>query len=67
MMNFIKYFINKYGVLVGGGSLAVILVGSLLLVYITRGAVLILVPIGVVFFILFELIEYFQEGRNRKP
>ncbi len=66
-MNFIKHFINKYGVLIGGGSLAVILISAVLLVYITRGAVLILVPIGVVFFILFELIEYFQEGRNRKP
>ena len=42
-MNFIKYFINKYGVLVGGGSLAILLISLILAVYITRGLILILV------------------------
>lgn len=67
MMNFIKHFINKYGVLVGGGSLAIVLVSAVLLVYATRGVILVLVPAAVMFFIVLELLDYFIEGRNRKP
>lgn len=66
-MNFIKYFINKYGVLVGGGSLAILLISLILAVYITRGLILILVPIFIVWFIGMEVITYYVDNRNRKP
>lgn len=66
-MNFIKYFINKYGILVGGGSLAILLISLILAVYITRGLILILVPIFIVWFIGMEVITYYVDNRNRKP
>lgn len=66
-MNFIKHFINKYGVLVGGGSLAVLLISLILTVYITRGLILILVPIFIVWFIGMEVITYYLDNKNRKP
>lgn len=66
-MNFIKHFINKYGVLVGGGSLAILLISLILAVYITRGLILILVPAAVVWFVAMELMTYYIDNRNRKP
>lgn len=66
-MNFINHFINKYGVLVGGGSLAILIVSLVLLIYATRGIILLLLPVAITFFVILELLDYFIEGKNRKP
>jgi hypothetical protein len=50
--------VNKYGVLVGGGSLAVLLISAILATYITRGLILVLVPLFVVWFVGMEIIQY---------
>jgi hypothetical protein len=50
--------VDKYGILVGGGSLAVLVVSTILAIYVTRGLILILVPITVFWFIGYEVIQY---------
>jgi hypothetical protein len=50
--------VNKYGVLVGGGSLAVLLISAILATYITRGLILVVVPLFVVWFVGMEVIQY---------
>lgn len=65
-MNFVKHFINKYGVLVGGGSLAILLVSLILTVYITRGLILILVPIFIFWFIGMEVITYYVDKKHTR-
>ena len=66
MMNFIKHFINKYGVLVGGGSLAILLITVVLLTYITRGLILILVPVIIFWFVVIELVTYIENKKHPK-
>lgn len=58
MIKFCKYMVDKYGILVGGGSLAVLVVSTILAIYVTRGLILILVPITVFWFIGYEVIQY---------
>jgi hypothetical protein len=50
--------VNKYGILVGGGSLAVLLISAILATYITRGLILVVVPLFVVWFVGMEVIQY---------
>jgi hypothetical protein len=66
-MHFIKHFINKYGVFVGGGSLATVLVSFVLMAYVTRGIVLIFIPLVIFWFVAMELSKYYLDKKhNRK-
>lgn len=62
-MNFIKWFIDRHGVIFGGSMIAIAFVTFCLLTYVTKGLILIFVVMGVFAFIIWELIEYFNKPK----
>lgn len=65
-MNFIKWFVNKYGILMGGGSLVVLVMSFVGLAVATKGLILILIPLAIFWFVVMEFIQYFFEGNNNR-
>jgi hypothetical protein len=63
-MKFIKWFIDKHGILIGGGTLMILFLTLVALSVFTRGFILIFVPIGLLVFVVSELFEY-SVKRNR--
>lgn len=58
-MNFIKWFVNKYGILMGGGALLIVALSFVGLAVVTKGLILILIPLVIFWFVVMEFIQYF--------
>lgn len=63
-MGFIKWYIDKYGIMLGGGSLVILFLFFVLVAIFTRGAILILIPIGIGVFVFLEMFDYYTDVRK---
>jgi hypothetical protein len=57
-MDFIKWYVNKYGLMLGGGSLLIVALSFIGLAVVTKGIILILIPLAVFWFVVVEFIGY---------
>ena len=57
-MDFIKWYVNKYGLILGGGSLLIVALSFIGLAVVTKGIILILIPLAVFWFVVVEFIGY---------
>lgn len=57
-MDFIKWYVNKYGLMLGGGSLLIVALSFIGLAVVTKGIILILIPLAVSWFVVVEFIGY---------
>lgn len=62
-MEFIKWFVNKHGILVGGGSLVIVFLFVVGLAVMTRGMILVIVPILLAYFVGLNLLDYFSKDK----
>lgn len=62
-MEFVKWFVNKYGIMIGGGSLIILFLFFVFLSVFTKGAILIFIPLLIFIFVVSELFDFYTRKR----
>lgn len=64
-MKFVKWFTDKYGIMIGGGSLLIVFLSFVGLAVVTRGFVLIIIPLVLFAFVANEFLRFLFIERDR--
>ena len=65
-MNFIKWYVDRHGVLLGVGSLLIVALSFVGLAVVTKGMILVLIPLGIFWYVVMEIIQYCFRGDSNR-